>query len=543
MVFERTSIEPHTKTYLGGDMWRFTTRIPGFHGRKRPLPVYITASHNDLAGVKDIYDSLSLVSVQRRLWKDLNARKGICDQIDRIEISTDFGKDLKTIESIMASSSSEIISRAIKMSFYQAEHLRGDKLAWVLSGGSTRGLAYPHIFKYCVQHNLSPDFIFGTSAGGALGAKFAQDPDPDKLIYLTKKIVSYFGHQDFVDINFRDLKDLSTYKAPIHGQYLKDIFEIPAGLRGLYYSGMKKPFFSIGVRKGSGQTVVFGDPKYKAEMKGGSKLFPSIYVNHDYPVVNGLMATCSIPGVMPPFDVNCDPVRTIDGEFVKLPPEYQIDGGVRQNLAVGTVAQFKEIGEVLAFYLGFSGDKDDNDENCLQTVVRAFGIASIPQLDILESDRMMGVNIRVINPSFDTNMGVFAGLEKAQMLGLSAVDGINRIILRSMEGMHFNRDELFRPLTIEQRRRLEEIVEIGEGFGDNVLYYKEKDPLINHPDSKRMLQLITDDGGRVIPKSSTKSTAHWLYDQMVEQFGWPRATILAANAYAEKLILNLLFRE
>jgi predicted acylesterase/phospholipase RssA len=536
MAFERVKIEPHTKTYMGGDVWRFSAWVHNFNGRKRPLPVYITAPRKYLSQVKTIKNLLSLVSVQRQLCKDLKIREGMLNQIDRIEISTDFNQDLKTLEISRPSSSQHgIIERTIKLSFFQAQHLRGDKLAWVLGGGSTRGFAYPWIFKSLESLGLKPDFIYGTSSGAAFGAMYSLFRKAMILIDLAKVFNKNFNWQDCLDVNISGLKDRLTYMAPLRGQYLKEIMETLAGFKKFYYSDLKIPLFSVSINLNSGQPKIFCDPKFKGEMLYDHEEI----VDHDYRIANGMMATCSIPGIMPPFNINRDPVKDNNGKFVNLPPEMHVDGGLYENVPVKAALRNPEVGEIVAVHLGYSGELRHNINNFLQIVPQALGFASIPQLDILESNKTEGVQIRVFNPRF-FKLDSLSGLEKAQRIGLSASNGMKNIISRIMNGRPFDKEIFFSPLTPEQIEKVEEIAKVKE-YRPNSVYFEEIDPLVDHPDSPEMMQLMADDGGEVIPKPVGRSARRWFYDQMAEQLGWPRATLLAGDLSFQELILKLLF--
>jgi hypothetical protein len=285
----------------------------------------------------------------------------------------------------------------------------------------------------------------------------------------------------------------------------------------------------------SGQPKIFCDPKFKGEMLYDHEEI----VDHDYRIANGMMATCSIPGIMPPFNINRDPVKDNNGKFVNLPPEMHVDGGLYENVPVKAALRNPEVGEIVAVHLGYSGELRHNINNFLQIVPQALGFASIPQLDILESNKTEGVQIRVFNPRF-FKLDSLSGLEKAQRIGLSASNGMKNIISRIMDGRPFDKEIFFSPLTPEQIEKVEEIAKVKE-YRPNSVYFEEIDPLVDHPDSPEMMQLMADDGGEVIPKAVGRSARRWFYDQMAEQLGWPRATLLAGDLSFQELILKLLF--
>lgn len=501
--------------------------------KKKPLDVCILARDDDEAKVNYTFDKLSLMSVQRRFWNIYKTRVATPDQIHDLIISDGVDQNFNAID--LQGLDFNETKKSIMLSFAQVKQLRGDKLAWVLGGGSTRGFAYPWIFKSFENLGLKPDFIYGTSSGAAFGAMYSLFRRAIVLIDLAKGFNRNLNWQDCLDVNISGLKDRLTYMAPLRGQYLMEIMETLAGFKKSYYSNSEIPLFSVSINLNSGQPKIFCDPKFKNEMLYDHEEI----VDFDYPMVNGIMATCTIPGIMPPFDINRDPVKDINGKSVDLPPEMHVDGGLYENVPIKAALRNPEIGNIVAVHLGYSGELRNNINNFLQIIPQALGFASIPQLDILESNKTEGVQIRVFNPRF-FKLDSLSGLEKAQRIGLSASNGMEDVISRLMNGRPFDKEIFFSPLTPEQIEKVGEIAKVKE-YRPNSVYFEENDPLIDHPDSPKIMRLIAADGGEVIPKPVTRNARRWFYDQMAEQLGWPRAAMLAGDLSFQELLLKLLF--
>jgi predicted acylesterase/phospholipase RssA len=543
MPFERVKFAV-TKTFISSKgVWEFRAPIP-FHGREKPLDVRITAGSSDLAQVKEFFDSLSLVSVQRQLWRDLGIReaghkKEIYDKIDGMMISKDFSQDLKTISSEPVRCMPQgTVQRSILLSFLQAQHLRGDELAWVLSGGSDKGFAYPWIFEYLESLKLFPNYIYAVSAGTYFGGVYDYWQNAKKVINLVKGFVSTYDWQQCIDADLKGLRDPGTYKGFMTGKYLIQLLNGMLGLKGIYYSDMKIPFFTVSVNIHSGKPMIFCDPKYKSEIAYG----PEDVTDYDYPVVSGIRASGGIPVAMAPFNINSEPVRTIDGKIITdLPPEMHVDGGIFENIPLKAALRNKCIRDIVLIHLGYTGERNDHVRNCVEVLLQTLDIEGISQLDIFESSKTIGTQIRAFNPRF-FRLHALAGIQQAQRIGLSASSGMRDIISEIMEGKAFDREKFFSSLTMEQIRRAERVAKV-KPFRDNVIYFEQKYPLIDDPNCPEMMKLIAADGGELIPKPVEKSAVRWLFDQMIEQFGWTRSIILGLDVSLHKLFFKLFFRK
>ena len=543
-AFERVSFNYSRRFISIKDGWEFHAQIP-FYKRTKPLDVRINAGAKDLEQVKDIFDSLSLVSVQRQLWADLTTRnpnaKKVYDEVNGMVISKDFKPDLKAIVSqVIPEDSNEanfkkMIMKTIMLSFTQAQHLRGDQLAWVLSGGTDKGFAYPWIFKYLEGLNMRPDYIYGVSTGAYFGGAYSYWGSADKVISITKEFVKRNNWQQCIDADMKGLTKIGTYKGFMTGKYLIKALNDRFGLKNVYYSDMKIPFFTVSVNIDSGKAKIFCDPNFKDEMAYG----PEDVAEYDYKVVNCIRASGGIPIAMVPFNINCDEVKTSGGEIVRnLPPEMHVDGGLYENIPLKAALRNKNIKDFFVIHLGYSGESEDKADNIVKAGSHLINVESISQLDIFESSRTDGTQIKVFNPRF-FKLHNLAGLQFAQRIGLSASDGIKNITSKIMEGRPFDRKTFFSPLTPEQIARVKGIAKVREYPNGN--YFEEKDPLIDHPDCPQMKALIEADGGELVPKPVKKSTVHWLFDQSVEQFGWVRSIALGLDIVLHKLIFKIFY--
>jgi NTE family protein len=166
------------------------------------------------------------------------------------------------------------------------------KLGLALSGGGARGFAHPGAIKAIEDFGLKPDIISGTSAGALAGVLYADGYTPEEIIQL------------FIGKDFREFADIQVPIVAIFGtsgfrRFLKKY------LHAKNFEDLQIPLRVVATNLDAGKSVVFD--------KG--------------PIVDAVVASCSIPIVFNPVVIN---------------GVNYVDGGIFKNFPVSTIRGFCE---------------------------------------------------------------------------------------------------------------------------------------------------------------------------------------------------------
>lgn len=161
------------------------------------------------------------------------------------------------------------------------------KIALVLGGGGSRGIAHIGVLQVIIRERIPIDLIVGTSMGAIVGALFAAGNPPD---LIAEQIVEFQGTRVF--------KNLISGK----GRQRQIVDTLRQYLGGTKFAQLKIPLAVTAVDLVSGKEVVLdsGD------------------------VVNALTASSAVPGAFPPVDLH----------GMKL-----ADGGVIDSVATGVAVE------------------------------------------------------------------------------------------------------------------------------------------------------------------------------------------------------------
>jgi NTE family protein len=158
------------------------------------------------------------------------------------------------------------------------------KAGLALSGGGARGAAHIGVLKALLEWDIVPAAISGTSAGSIVGVFYA---DGFSLEEISELLRTFEFRNKFSLLNFR--KGLFSPE-PIE-RLLKN------NLRSKNFEQLQLPFFSTAASLHTGRPVVFSEG----------------------PLVEAIVAACSVPIVFPPVFINNIPY---------------VDGGLSCNLPV-----------------------------------------------------------------------------------------------------------------------------------------------------------------------------------------------------------------
>ena len=160
-------------------------------------------------------------------------------------------------------------------------------LGLALSGGGVKALCHVGVLKAMEEEGLKPDVISGVSAGAVVAALYADGYSPDSIRSLFEKV----KYADFFRLEMPDggLFSLAGFK-----EFLDTV------LHAKTFEDLKIPLKVIVTDLDRGRSVVFD--------KG--------------PLIDALVATCSVPILFSPYNIN---------------GVNYIDGGVLQNLPASEI--------------------------------------------------------------------------------------------------------------------------------------------------------------------------------------------------------------
>lgn len=159
------------------------------------------------------------------------------------------------------------------------------RLALVLGGGGSKGLAHVGVLEELEQANIPIDLVIGCSAGSIIGSIYCDNPCTENL------------KATFLKLNTNRLVDFDIWNARYglcQGRSLRRFLD--CNLTANYFEELKVPFFLVATDLFSSELVVIG---------GG-------------PIVPAVEASCSIPFVFVP--VNLHGRAFVDGGVIDPVP-------------------------------------------------------------------------------------------------------------------------------------------------------------------------------------------------------------------------------
>ena len=160
------------------------------------------------------------------------------------------------------------------------------KVALVLGGGGSKGLAHVGVLHELERAGIHPDLIVGCSAGAVIGALYADQPHVKRLETL------------FVNLRRSDLLDFSLFSSPfgvVKGFLLKSFLK--ENLKARRFEQFQIPFIAVATDLSTGDLIELG----------GGEIVPAVH------------ASAAVPGVF-------DPVKYLG--------RYLVDGGVADPVPV-----------------------------------------------------------------------------------------------------------------------------------------------------------------------------------------------------------------
>lgn len=160
------------------------------------------------------------------------------------------------------------------------------KIALVLGGGGSKGLAHVGVLEELHKAGVFPDLIVGCSAGAIVGSLYADDPNPERI----KNLLMDKRREHLLDISLSHLPFAMT-----DGIALKSF--LTQSIKAKTFDQLKVPFIAIATNLEHGDLMLFGSG----------------------PVEEAVRASAAYPGVFHPVRIN---------------GSYFVDGGVVNNVPV-----------------------------------------------------------------------------------------------------------------------------------------------------------------------------------------------------------------
>jgi NTE family protein len=195
------------------------------------------------------------------------------------------------------------------------------EIGLVLSGGGARGIAHIGVLKALNELNIHPTIISGTSAGSIIGVLYAMG-------LSSQEMINFVGHSSLWKF-FR--------------------FEWSAGgLSNLNY--LKERLIQIGIPPN------FEDLQKKLYVTATNLTKGKTEIFHEGPLLETILASCSIPLVFKPVIINGD--RYADGGILNNLPASAIISQARRIIGVNVIP--------------LSVDEDKDYQSSMQVVQRCF---------------------------------------------------------------------------------------------------------------------------------------------------------------------------
>ena len=195
------------------------------------------------------------------------------------------------------------------------------EIGLVLSGGGARGIAHIGVLKALDELNIHPTVISGTSAGSIIGVLYAMG-------LSSQDMIDFVGHSSLWKF-FR--------------------FEWSAGgLSNLNY--LKERLIQIGIPSN------FEDLQKKLYVTATNLTKGKTEIFHEGPLLDTILASCSIPLVFKPVIINGD--RYADGGILNNLPASAIISKVHRILGVNVIP--------------LSGNDDKDYQSSVQVAQRCF---------------------------------------------------------------------------------------------------------------------------------------------------------------------------
>ncbi|SFD39698.1 patatin-like phospholipase family protein [Algibacter pectinivorans] len=147
--------------------------------------------------------------------------------------------------------------------------LSNKTIGLVLSGGGVKGVAHVGVIKALLEHGIVPDIVSGASAGGIVGALYANGIEPEDMLHFFKDtpLLKY----NLLTINKPGLFDTSKYLVFFENYFPTNTFE-----------ALQKKLFIVATNLETGESEFFNQGE----------------------LINKVLASAALPPVFSPVSIN-----------------------------------------------------------------------------------------------------------------------------------------------------------------------------------------------------------------------------------------------
>lgn len=210
-------------------------------------------------------------------------------------------------------------------------------VAFVLGGGGVRGAVEVGMLQALLEAGIVPDLVVGTSIGAINGAVVAADPSQRAIEILTEAWASPTANAVYGDSWTRQLRRLAVTRTHLHSaEPLRRLLEGALG----------------------GETT-FADLAVPLRVVAASIERAAEHWFDSGPVVDAVMASASVPGLLPP---------------TRIGEEHFIDGGIVNSIPV-EAALMRGAATVFVLQVGRVEEPLEVPRNAVETARVAFEVA------------------------------------------------------------------------------------------------------------------------------------------------------------------------
>ena len=243
-----------------------------------------------------------------------------------------------------------------------------NKLAFVFSGGFSKGAAHLAIAKAFIEKGYEPDLYVGTSVGAVAAVLLAFCKDTDEAIELYKSFAKNHIWPQMLAVDVFSKGGIFTAEILVRDMARH------VGIEDVTFDDLRKPVYITASDINTGRQIVFGP---RGKMK----------------VIDALEAAISLPMIFKPKKM------LIDNKIHAL-----CDGGMVENCPITAAAKIPGVKKILAVDLGClaDGDTDYSNKNIADVFLRYVDlVSSYPQLKASLKDEIFkkkNISLRILNP-------------------------------------------------------------------------------------------------------------------------------------------------
>ena len=220
--------------------------------------------------------------------------------------------------------------------------------ALLFGGGAVRGTAYCGAIKALEELNVKADILAGSSVGSILAGLLAVGYNAEEISDIILKV----NFELFKDLQFALGPQFALSKGEVFLDWIRDAIE--------------KKFYGDSYKKGTHKAVTFSDLDKNLviittdlssfECKEFSK-----FETPDFEVATAIRISCSMPGLMKPFEYNNRVL--VDGDLQKSVPMWKLSKNLQPD-----------DGRILEFRL--EGDFEGKDKNTIEYLNSIYSYAT-----------------------------------------------------------------------------------------------------------------------------------------------------------------------